>query len=134
MQSPDRNKFDPERKAFCRAAHPKTHRQKALSVPSLRVFRFAQNRSISAIGIKLQSHLKPVYGTGWLCYIRFTREQCNSATKHNSLLIMGSSGRIYAPFPLYSTRYVTQYSIIFNHFYRRSIEVPNNDSGYRVIK
>jgi hypothetical protein len=74
LQSPNPDELAYKGKTFCRATHTKTHRQNPLSVPALRIFRFAQNRSFSAGGVKTAKLLKKsVLRTGSLCYFYLTK-------------------------------------------------------------
>lgn len=55
LQNADWDEPFSKEEALCRIAHPKTHRQKSISMPALRIIRPAQGRSCSAGSIKLQS-------------------------------------------------------------------------------
>ena len=55
LQNRDRDEPFSKGEALCRTAHPKTHRQKTISMPALRIFRPAQDRPCSTGGVKLQS-------------------------------------------------------------------------------
>jgi hypothetical protein len=61
LQNSDQYRFIPAGEAFCRTAHPKTNRQKTISVPAVRLLRFAQNRTCPPGMVKNAKLLKRLF-------------------------------------------------------------------------